>query len=138
MSSAVLILFFAIVIVGVLLLVIISVTRRPSHRLDTAKYQERWLSISNSVSDDPSSLQLAVLNADKLLDQAMRERGIAGDSLGERLKNGKSNFGDINAVWNAHKLRNRIAHEHDVKLTKHDVTKALAAFKAGLRDLGAL
>lgn len=138
MNSAVLILFFAIVIVGVLLLVIISVTRRPSRHLDTAKYQERWLSISNSVSDDPSSLQLAVLNADKLLDQAMRERGIAGDSLGERLKNGKSNFHDINAVWNAHKLRNRIAHEHDVKLTKHDVSKALAAFKAGLRDLGAL
>jgi len=138
MNSAVVILFAAVMIIGIILLVIISVTKRAPRRLDVAKYQERWLTITNSVSDDSASLQLAVLNADKLLDMALRERGVAGNTMGERLKTNPKAFKDLDAVWNAHKLRNRIAHEHDAPVTKQAVQVALRSFKAALTDLGAL
>jgi hypothetical protein len=138
MNSAVIILFVAVFIIGIILLVIISVSKRGPKRLDTVKYQERWLHITNSIGDDPASMQLAVLNADKLLDTALRERGIVGSSMGERLKNNPKAFRDLNAVWSAHKLRNRIAHEHDMKITKQTVQVALRSFKAALTDLGAL
>lgn len=138
MNNAVVILFAAVIIVGIILLIVISVTKRGPRRLDTAKYQERWLSITNNIVDEPASLQLAILNADKLLDMALRERGIAGNSLGERLKNNPRLFKDVNAVWNAHKLRNRIAHEHDMTVSKKTVDGALQSFKAALRDVGAL
>ena len=45
---------------------------------------------------------------------------------------------DNDATWFAHKLRNRLVHESNVRLRKRDVQKALAGFRQGLRDLGAL
>lgn len=138
MNSAVIILFAAVVIIGIILLVIISITKRGPRHLDTVKYQERWLSITSSVGNDPASMQLAILNADKLLDMALQERGASGNTLGERLKNNPTLFKDLNAVWTAHKLRNRIAHEHNMQIDKPTVQTALRSFKAALTDLGAL
>lgn len=127
-----------VIVIGITLLVVISLTRRPGKVLDQEKYREKWLTITQSVTDDTGSMQLAVLHADKLFDQAMRERGIAGNTLAERLKNSKSRFRNINAVWNAHKLRNQIAHDDHVMITRRQTDGALAAFRAALIDLGAL
>lgn len=130
--------FAVVIVIGITLLVVISLTRRPGTTLDQAKYRERWLTITQNVSDDTGSMQLAVLHADKLLDQAMRERGIPGNTLGERLKNGKTRFNDVNAVWTAHKLRNQIAHDHHVTISRRQTDAALSAFRTALTDLGAL
>lgn len=138
MSSMVTLMFAVVVVIGIALLIVISLTRRPSRILDQAKYREKWLTITQSVSDDAGTMQLAVLHADKLLDQALRESGVAGDSLGERLKNAKSRFRNVNAVWTAHKLRNQIAHDDHVKISRRQTDSALAAFRAALIDLGAL
>lgn len=130
--------FAVVVVIGITLLIVISLTRRPGKTLDQAKYRERWMTITQSVSSDGGSMQLAVLHADKLLDQAMRECGIPGASLGERLKNSKSRFRNVNAVWGAHKLRNRIAHDDHVTISRSQTNTALAAFRTALIDLGAL
>lgn len=138
MDNSVLILFLGVVIIGIILLVVISVTRRAPKRLNTEKYQERWMGITSSVTNDSGSMQLAVLNADKLLDMAMRERGFSGNNMGERLRSHGSQFSNLNAVWSAHKLRNRIAHDHDVALNQRTTQSALNSFKTALKDLGAL
>lgn len=138
MSDGVIWLFAAIIIVGGAFLVLMALTRKGPRKLDPQKYRERWLAISNSVTNDAGSQQLAVLNADKLLDQALKERGIVGETMGERLKNAKHLLGDNNAIWTAHKLRNRIAHEDSVNLTPGLTRKALATFKSALKDVGAL
>lgn len=138
MNSMVVLMFAVVVVIGITLLVVISLTRRPGKTLDQEKYREKWLTITQSVTDDTGSMQLAVLHADKLLDQAMRDCGIAGTTLGERLKNGKTRFRNINAVWGAHKLRNQIAHDDHVAITKRQTDSALAAFRTALIDLGAL
>lgn len=138
MNSMIVLMFAVVIVIGITLLVVISLTRRPGKMLDQEKYRERWLTITQSITNDPGSMQLAVLNADKLLDQALRERGVAGETLGERLKNGKSRFRNVNSVWTAHKLRNQIAHDNHVKISRKQTDSALAAFRAGLIDLGAL
>jgi transposase len=56
--------------------------------------------------------------------------------MGERMKN--STWSNADAVWQAHKLRNRIAHESDVTVSYDDARRALAGFKLGLKDLGAI
>jgi transposase len=58
--------------------------------------------------------------------------------MGDRLKNARGSFMNNNAVWEAHKLRNRLAHEQNVQLNSFSVDQALKGFKAGLKDLGAL
>lgn len=138
MSSMVTLMFAVVVVIGIALLVVISLTRRPSRILDQSKYREKWLTITQSVTDDAGTMQLAVLHADKLLDQALRESGVAGETLGERLKNAKARFRNVNAVWTAHKLRNQIAHDDHVKINRRQTDSALAAFRAALIDLGAL
>lgn len=138
MDAVVIWLFIAIIIVGVGFLALMALTRKPSKYLDQQKYRERWLAISNAMTSDTGTQELAIINADKLLDQALRERGLFGDSMGERMKNAKSIFSNNNAVWSAHKLRNRIAHEHTVKLNPIVTKRAMAAFKAALKDVGAL
>lgn len=135
----VLIFLLAIVIVGVLAFVVILVTKRGERHLDVNKYRSKWLKVEQILSrDQPVSYQLSVLEADKLLDEALRERGITGQTMGERMKSYQSRWSNANAVWTAHKLRNRIAHETDVQVSYGDARSALAGFKHGLKDVGAI
>jgi hypothetical protein len=128
-----------ILVVGVLLIVVITLTKRGPVGLDVEKYRSRWLQIESSLKrDEQASYHLAILNADKLLDQALRDRGIRGETMGERMKTARSTWSNANAVWSAHKLRNQIAHEADVHISYDETRRALAAFKQALRDVGAV
>ena len=84
------------------------------------------------------SVQMAIVKADKLLDKAMRDCGVAGATMGDRLKSRKGDWTDENGLWAAHKLRNQIAHETKVKLTAQSFRRAMTSFEQALKDLGAL
>lgn len=129
----------AILIVAVVGVIYLSLATKRRPILDQARYQAHWLEIEHSVSrDNPASWQLAVMNADKLLDQALRERRFGGKTMGERMKAAQSTWKNANHVWSAHKIRNQLAHETTVNLTYDITLRALAAFKQGLKDLGAI
>ncbi|EDK72322.1 hypothetical protein TM7_0555 [candidate division TM7 genomosp. GTL1] len=139
MDNLILVMFAAILFVGILLMVIITLTRKAPGGLNRDEFRTRWMQIERSLSvSDEGINHLAILNADKLLDQALKARGFRGETMGERLKTASSQLSNRNAVWTAHKLRNRIAHESDVKLSPNATRQALKAFKSGLRDLGAV
>lgn len=138
MDSIIFILFAAIVIIGIILLVIITMTRKGPTGLKKDEFRSKWLRIENSLSENESSRHLSILNADKLLDDALKARGYKGDTMGERLKSARPKLSNNNAVWAAHKLRNQIAHESDVFIKPETARHALAAFKVALKDVGAL
>lgn len=138
MDSLIVLLFAVVIVVGLVLLVVIATTRKAPKGINVEEYRSRWLGIVSSVTNEESSRHLAVINADKLLDQAMRDSGIRGETMGERLKNAKDKLKARDAIWAAHKLRNRVAHESNVSVSAQDVKQALAAFKSALKDLGAL
>lgn len=138
MNSAIIILFISVVMVGILLIVIISITMRTPASINKQEYQQRWLAIEQSMTDDPLSLQMAILSADKLVDSALMARRFSGNTMGERMKSAKTVFSDRNGIWQAHKLRNRIAHEQSVNVNLAHARKALGSFKRALRDLGAI
>jgi hypothetical protein len=128
-----------IVVIGVVLLVVITLTRGRSGVLDQQKYRVRWLEIENGLDkNNVATYQFAVMAADKLLDQALREVGVAGDTMGDRLKNSRGKFANLNAVWTAHKLRNQIAHEANTRVNIIGARRALATYKRALRELGAI
>lgn len=108
-------------------------------QLDKRKYQTNWIKIENSLKkDNETSFAMSVLNADKIVDRALKEKGFRGKTMGERMKYAEKSFSNINAVWAAHKLRNRIAHETDIRLDYDGSKRALASFKQALKDLGAI
>ena len=138
-STALLIFIVGVLIVGILLVAVIMLTKKGGVQLDVDKYRLRWLAIEKQLrSDEPSSAHLCVLNADKLLDQALKERGVKGETMGERMKNTRDSWSNPNAVWTAHKLRNQIAHEADVRVSYDDARRALSNFKQALKDIGAI
>lgn len=75
-----------------------------------------------------------VLEADKVLDQALAAHGYKG-SLGEKLKKAGPRFSDVDAVWSAHKLRNRMAHEPGVEISARQCAVAVAALHRAVSDL---
>lgn len=111
-----------------------------THRgsVDRDFVSRKWANIRTMSQGTGSSLRDAVSEADKLLDYAMKGSGIKGATMGERLKNHRGRFSDINSVWSAHKLRNALAHEADFDLVPSQAREAVKNFERALKDLGAL
>ncbi len=80
----------------------------------------------------------AVMQADSFLDAIMREVGGQGASFADRLRSLDSRFSRdaYQSVWDAHKLRNQIAHEHPA-VTVGQARAALASFRRAASQLGA-
>lgn len=138
-NPAVVLILIAIFLVAVVGVVYLVFTRKSSPKLNIEKYQTKWLAVENSVSrNNSASWQLAIFNADKLVDLALKERRFAGQTMGERMKSAEKVWSNTNHIWGAHKIRNRLAHETDVHLTYETTLRALTAFKQALKDLGAI
>lgn len=138
-QDSILIFLVSVLIIGALVIATIMFTKKGGMQLDVDKYRLKWMGIEKQLSkDNQSGCVLAVLNADKLLDQALRDRGIKGQTMGERMKSAKNMWSNANAVWGAHKLRNQIAHESDHHLSYEEARRAIAGFKQALKDVGAI
>lgn len=104
----------------------------------------RWATIEamSGPAGGGNGLRQAVMEADKLFDQGLRQAGLPGDSMGERLKAARSRFASdrpaYDALWRAHKLRNALAHEVGFDLVPSQAKEALRDFERGLRHLGSL
>jgi hypothetical protein len=129
----------AMIAVVVILALVFSATfikRRPKH-LKREYFKKRWQELQKLCANK-DTWPLAVINADKLLDEALKKSKYRGKTMGERLVAAQHHLEDNDAVWNAHKLRNRLVHEDSTKLKEREVKQALVGFRGALKDLGAL
>lgn len=106
--------------------------------IDKELVQQRWATIMQMSDSGGNGLKTAIAEADKLLDHVMKQKGYAGATMAERLRHAESRFSKVNNVWNAHKLRNALAHEVGFDLVSSQAKGALKDFERALRDLGAL
>lgn len=129
---------------GVLLFSIVSGANKPkkhhklSASLDRDLVASRWEEVERLVDGGGSGPKSAVSEADKLLDYAMRGLGARGETMAERLKGSESRLSNKEAVWQAHKLRNHLAHEVGFEITPSHAKQAVTSFHQALKDLGAL
>jgi hypothetical protein len=129
-----------VVIFGIVTLVGVGILSRRvggTHRLNQEYFQQKWAELLTRVKT-PEGMILAVIDADKLLDEALKKRNYRGKTMGERLVAAQRELSDNDGVWYAHKLRNRLVHEPNVRLKKREAQNALSGFRQGLKDLGAL
>ena len=140
MDKSLLTFLIGVVVVGILLLVMISLTKKRGPNFNKEDYQVAYLKIENSLKkENEASYAMTIIEGDKLLDMALCEMGIQGRTMGDRLKRvGKEKFTQLNAVWHAHKLRNQIAHESDFHPEYRQAQHALETYKQALKDLGAI
>lgn len=139
MDSGIILLFATVLVIGVILSAVITFGKQRGGTLDVDKYRVRWMQIEQSVvKDNEATYHMAILNADKLVDQALKDRGYSGQTMGERLKATRGKLSRREDLWTAHKLRNRIAHEEGVRVNYNQMRRSLSAFKHTLKDLGAI
>jgi hypothetical protein len=117
--------------------------RTSAPHLSRSELATRWATIQTMAqTGGGNGLRQAVLEADKLFDQALRQAGLPGATMGDRLKAARSRFAadrdTYDGLWRAHKLRNALAHEIAFDLVPSQAREALAGFERGLKDLGAL
>lgn len=128
---------FALIIGGLMLFFIDR--NRKRRGLDVEKFRSKWLDIENSFDmNNPASYAMCIIKADTLLDLALKDLDVAGETMGERLKNSEGKISKIDSVWTAHKIRNKLVHEHDTKINPRITRQIMNTFKRALKDLGAI
>jgi hypothetical protein len=73
----------------------------------------RWERITQLFhSEQSSDWRVAIIEADAMLEELVTQLGYTGESLGEKMKTiDPGNFPHLRDAWDAHLVRNRIAHE---------------------------
>ncbi|MDO8564518.1 MAG: hypothetical protein Q7R88_00820 [bacterium] len=91
---------------------------------------------SHMESEKESDWRLAVLEADVMLDEMISGMGYRGDSLGEKLKAiEKSDFTTLEKAWEAHVIRNRIAHEGALfPLTHREARRVIGLYEEVFKE----
>lgn len=126
---------------GALIVIIVAIViirkKRQKRALDKAHYIAKWKELQKNCATRKTWPQ-AVIDADKLLDEALKQRRYKGKTTGERLVAAQHELTANEDVWFSHKYRDEIAEEDVRRLKKQDIIDALSGFRQALRDLGAL
>lgn len=101
--------------------------------------QEQWQDIMRHIdSTHEGEWKFAVIEADTIVDGVLKNY-FPGDTMGERLMNiDKTKLLSIDDLWEAHKTRNRLAHDLNYFLRHAEALRAVRLFESTLRELGAI
>ncbi|MEK7627959.1 MAG: hypothetical protein AAB421_00880 [Patescibacteria group bacterium] len=101
------------------------------------KTNARWQMIVEHVNtENPNDWRQAILEADIMLDELITAQGYHGDSMGDKMKQiERSDFNTIDLAWEAHKIRNRIAHEGSAhSLNSREARRVVSLYEQAFRE----
>lgn len=101
------------------------------------KIAQKWQKILKRLrKGDESNLKLAVIEADKLFDNLLLRMGYSGQDMDERLKLMTSaQLSNLEEIWQAHKIRDRVVGEKYYRLSAEEAEKAISAFEKAFKEL---
>ena len=97
----------------------------------------RWSYITQLIeSGQESDWRAAIIEADIMLEEMLDRLGLQGESVAEKLKAANSaQFQTLNNAWDAHRVRNEIAHSgSQYQLTEHTAHRTIANYEAVFRE----
>ena len=136
--------YVAIGIIGFVLLVIVTVWLRRAMRRwrfgsERGNVAKHWKAVEDLADHgDAIHLRLAIIQADAVLDLALKAKSFPGTTTGERLKFASRKYHDLQRTFWARSLRNTLVHEAGSEMKIAQAEKAIAEFKRALMVLGAL
>jgi len=101
------------------------------------KTQRAWNKIQKRLATmQEAEYKMAVIEAEKIFDNILLMIGYKGNTLGDRLKTmRKEQLQCIEEIWSAHKIRNRIVHNPDEKISLSEAQEAVKKFEMGVEEL---
>lgn len=115
----------------------VKLSRPLTSNIEVYKKNERWQTVLDYVhSDNPSDWRLAIIEADNILDEMVTKIGYKGDNLGDKLKSVEpSDFNTLQEAWEAHKIRNKIAHEGlSFRIDHREAKRVIAQFEKVFKE----
>ena len=106
---------------------------------DIPRTQLRWARVmEHATSGDEHQWRLAILEADIMLNELLDLQGYKGETMSEKMKQvNPSNFHSIDDAWEAHKVRNKVAHEgSESPLTEREKNRVIGLYKRVFEEFG--
>lgn len=106
---------------------------------DIPRTRLRWNRVmEHASSNDEHKWRLAILEADIMLNELLDVQGYKGETMGEKMKQvNRADFNSIDDAWEAHKMRNRVAHEgSEITLTERDKNRIIGQYARVFNEFG--
>ncbi len=126
------ILFFIGLIVIAALVSFIALRMRRKRNLPKSVSKRLWAQWAQV--EATQDVHRKIVDAEKIVDHAMQELGSQG-TFADKLRTAGPRFSAVQHIWEAHKLRNRIAHEVGINVSHREAQDAVNAFKRALKEL---
>ncbi len=104
----------------------------PESRSADKQGNQRWMHVLQLLeSYNQSDWRQSIIEADIILETMLDKMGYDGISIGDKLKNVESSdFLTLNQAWEAHKVRNKIAHMgSEYKVSQHEARKVISLYQ---------
>jgi hypothetical protein len=104
---------------------------------DVPRTQLRWERIVAEIgSDSEQSWRLAILECDIMLNELLDSLGYRGETMADKMRAvERADFNSIDLAWEAHRARNRIAHESsETPLNPRDVRHVFDLYSTVFRE----
>lgn len=129
-------LVLGVLVLGIALLWVINKVTRRRRAIplrDRTIILDKWHEIEGLMNKD--RMKEAIFEADKLLDFVFRKINLRGESFADRLRSAEKLLNNYQDIWEAHKLRNRFAHELDFQPSMREIQQAINVFDQAIRRL---
>jgi hypothetical protein len=110
------------------------------YSLRTDVNRERWKAIVKKAQNEtPDSLRIAVIDADGLVNDILRQMGFEGKHMADRLSQiDPEDVTTLQRVWRGHRVRNDLVHTPGYFLSDEQARRSLEDFEAFLREVEAI
>ena len=98
---------------------------------------KRWDQVLLHInSENQNDWRQAIIEADTILEDVVSRLGYPGETLGEKMRGiESSDFLTLNEAWEAHKVRNRIAHDgSEFQLSKREALRIVDLYKKVFKE----
>ncbi len=117
--------------------VLVKAGLEENNKIDSRMENPKWKLVEEHInSDDSNKWKLAILEADIILSEMLERLSLPGESVGEKLKAVESSdFDTIEQAWEAHKIRNVIAHQgSDFILNQREAKRIIGLYSEVFKE----
>jgi hypothetical protein len=102
----------------------------------TSQFKEQWEEILKKLAGGSrDSLKVAIVEADKLVDTVLKDAGLEGEHMADRLDKLKpEELVSFNRLWRAHRVRNEVVHSPDFEVTPALAEQTIEDYEAFLKE----
>jgi hypothetical protein len=102
--------------------------------------KERWhATMAKFALGTPEAAHVAIVEADALVDAALKNMQIEGEHLADRLSNLESDeITSMPRIWRAHRMRNDLVHTPGFVVTPQNAEHTMRDYEAFLKEIGVI